>query len=140
MYISYVERPHELYHRKHWIIHNGMWYQAEFDREAQLKEFAGKLGFTYELKEEKPWPYGGIYREYSMSHPIVDMPSFYSLSEIPEDVKPIKGLSNGSIVTCYYRKTQERIEFYRPNPNASEVYDPLPIDEHVAYCTLFGTF
>lgn len=141
MHISFTEKLDDR-HRCHWIIHDGMWYLAEFQREKQLQDFAKMMGFTYELREERQTKEYGIYREYNMSLPIVDMKyHFYSPSDLPEDVEPFLALSNGSIVTCYHRKTAKQIEIYRPNPNADKsVYDPLPTIEHIGYVALHGLY
>lgn len=141
-YITSVEKTDDR-HRSKWIIHNGwQWILAEFNRESQLKEFAKQLGFTYELREEESSPTYGVYRKYDMSHQIDDKPhSFFTLAELPEGVQPIKALSNGSIVTCYHRIVADRIEIYRPNPNAApDVYDPLPISEHIGHVLRFGNY
>lgn len=67
---------------------------------------------------------------------------FWSLEDVPEGSQPIQALSNGSIVTCYFFKDvqKEEIIFYRPNPNAKEVYKPLPTASHIAYKLENGIF
>lgn len=54
--------------------------------------------------------------------------------------KPIKALSNGSIVDCLYISQKDRVLFYRPNPNCKEFYKPLPTEEHIKYVKENGTF
>lgn len=54
--------------------------------------------------------------------------------------KPIKALSNGSIVDCYYINNGKDVKFYRCNPNAKKFYKPLPLDEHIAYQKKYGSF
>ena len=98
------------------------------------------LGFTYEMREERPGIYGGIYREYNISKEIKDVKHFWKLEDLPNGVRPIQALSNGSIVTCYYHTTENLIEFYRPNPNAKEIYNPLSTMEHIAHQRRFGTY
>lgn len=66
--------------------------------------------------------------------------SFWHKSEVPKDARPILGHSNGSIVKCYWRKVNDVIELYRPNPNAKEVYKPLPLDLHIAIYKHNGGF
>ena len=140
IYITYAETPHEDYHRSRWIIRKDFWYFAEFDDEEQLRFFAQTLGFTYKLRMEKPWTFGGEYREYDMDKMIEDHYSFWHLSDLPEGAKPIKALSNGSIVTCYYVTEGDRIKFYRPNPNAKEVYHPLDVGDHIAHLRIYGCY
>ena len=145
-YISYIENVDSEYHRSHWIIHRGgtMFYFAEFDNKDQLDMFARTLGFTYELVEDRKWRNTNtIYREYKMSKNIYEpfgFGGFWKLEDLPQNVKPIKALSNGSIVTCYYRTLDNKIEFFRPNPNAKEVYNPLNIDLHIAHKKIYGSY
>ncbi len=58
---------------------------------------------------------------------------FWSLDEVPANAKPIKLLSNGSIVDGFTRREGDVINVYRPNPNAKEVYKPLELDEHIKH-------
>ena len=65
---------------------------------------------------------------------------FWSLDELPEGVRPIKALSNGSIVTCYFLNDGETVTIYRPNPNAKAVYHPMTIQQHVAHVQVYGSY
>ena len=118
------------------------WYFGRFGSMEQLEELARFLGFTYELVEERETVNNGIYREYTMSHEI-DSPcdgGFWKVSDLPEEVKPFKALSNGSIVTCYSLNDGQVIHIYRPNPNAKEVYKPLNLQDHIVHCKQYGTY
>lgn len=148
-YISYLEYPDSEYHRSHWIIHNGNkvigGIRAEFNSQEQLDIFAKTLGFTYELISESAWlgNKGNTYKEYRMSKNIVEpfgFGGFWKLDDLPEGVKPIKALSNGSIVTCYYRSLDDVIEFYRPNSNAKEIYHPLNTELHISHRKIYGSY
>lgn len=173
-YISTIEKTDEQYHRNHVIIHRDwQWHFASLETMDQLDFLAKTLGFTYELREEKKWRgKDNVYREYSMSHNLVSPcdGGFWKLSDLPNNAKPIKALSNASIVTCYFTNDGETIRMYRPNPNATEenknryrtideyenavknriyypnslefdaVYKPLPIDQHIAHCKIYGTY
>lgn len=128
-------------HRRKYIIHNGMWYFAEFDTKEQLDSFADMMGFSYELVEEREDVEGhGMWRRYSMSHEIVDPCNggFSKVEQLPAGAKAFKGLSNGSIVDCYFLNDGERIHIYRPNPNCKDIYQPLSIEEHIAYVKAHG--
>ena len=142
LFITTLDKIDEQYHRSHVIVHQDyQWHFADFDNLKQLQLLANTLGFTYTLEEEKAWFNGGTYRRYSISHKIAS--SFYlfwNREEIPVDAKPIKALSNGSIVTCYYTNDGETITIYRPNPNAKEVYKPLSIEEHIAHVKTYGLY
>lgn len=141
-YITTLDGTDSEHHRSSIIIHRDHWYFAEFDTIDQLDFFAKTLGFTYELVEESPWWRNTkrTYRRYSMSHEINDDNLFWSLSELPEGAKPIEALSNGSIVTCYYYNDGKTITFYRPNPNAKEVYKSLNICDRIAHRRIYGLY
>lgn len=61
----------------------------------------------------------------------IEESSFWKKEELPENAVLFKGLSNGSLVDCYYVHTASGSKIYRPNPNAKEVYNPLPVSEHL---------
>lgn len=63
---------------------------------------------------------------------------FWDMKEVPENAKKFKGLSNGSLVDCYYIHTENGAEIYRPNPNAKEVYKPLSLEEHLEFQRVNG--
>lgn len=147
-YLTIVDIPVSDCHRSKIIIHrqNG-YYFAEFDTVEQLDFFAQTLGFTYEQYDERvsnPGDryYYGVMRFYQLSHSI-NFPSyggFWKLSELPNGVKPIKALSNGSIVTCYHFNDGRTIHFFRPNPNAKDIYAPLSIEEHIQHQKTYGIY
>lgn len=142
--IEYVENPREAGDAQWRICKNGYtsWRFASFVNKEQLDCLAETLGFTYELVEETSTSFGK-YQRYTMDKNIVEplgYGGFWKLADLPDGVKPIKALSNGSIVTCYYLTMDDRIELYRPNPNAKEVYKPLDINEHIAHQRIYGTY
>lgn len=63
---------------------------------------------------------------------------FWSLQDVPKGAEAYTGLSNGSLVTCYFENKGGVHHIYRPNPNAKEVYMPLPLEEHIKYMQQFG--
>lgn len=142
--LTIVERTDSAWHRSPIIIHdaNRAWIIAEFESVEQLDFFARTLGFTYTAESWRETERCGIWREYKLSH-LIDKGSyggFWNLEEVPEGAKPIKALSNGSIVTCYFTNDGETIRFYRPNPNAHNVYHPLSVEEHIAHCNIYGLY
>ena len=143
-YISYIEHTDSEYHPYHWIIHLGTWHAARFDQKEQLDFFASLLGFSYSLVKRENWRgTETIYEEYAMDKNIVEpfgYGGFWKSEELPEGVKPIKALSNGSIVTCYFRTLDDQIELYRPNPNAHEVYKPLSTNLHIMHQKIYGIY
>lgn len=144
MYITTLTTIDEMRHRSHIIIHDGMFYFAEFDTMDQLQFFADTLGFSLHLTEEKPWAWNKneIYRRYEIDHKIDNncFGGFWSIDDIPESAKPIKALSNGAIVTCYFTNDGETIKLYRPNPNAKDVYKPFPLEQHITHTKIYGLY
>lgn len=140
-YLSYNSKIDERYHRRHWILHKDFdFYLAEFDTEEHLRFFAETLGFTYELKEERTEMNGGTYKEFKVSHYFKNEPYFCKREEVPAEARPVKLLSNGSIVTGYVWNDGTTIHIYRPNPNAKEVYKPMTHEDHIAYQKVMGMF
>jgi hypothetical protein len=174
-YLSTIEKVDERYHRSYVILHKDhQWHFGDFANMDQLDMLAKTLGFNYKLMEERPFldQKNNIYRKYSISHKLISPcdGGFWKLEQLPDNAKPIKALSNGSIVTCYFTNDGESIRMYRPNPNATEenknryrtveeyenavknriyypnslefdaVYKPLPIDQHIAHCKIYGTY
>ncbi len=143
-YISTLDKIDEQYHRSHVILHmDSQWHFGDFDNMEQLQFLADTLGFTFELVEERAWFNGnGTYCKYSMSHKL-DSPfggGFWKREDVPAEAKPIKALSNGSIVTCYFTNDGETIRIYRPNPNAKDVYKPLSTELHIAHVKTYGCY
>lgn len=89
----------------------------------QCKRFLDYVGVTI-----KDWDECDYVKRYQLSHNTKEM-SFQKLSDLPSDVKPIKGYSNGYLVDCYIRANGHNIEMYRPRPCDKETYKPYPIEE-----------
>lgn len=138
-YISIVAKPDPQYHRSEIILHQeNMFYLAEFSKIEQLVDFAKEFGFTFTCRKTVPSERFEWYSEYDVDRKFVEGRSFWSLDEVPSGAKPFLGLSNGSIVTCYFVNDGRTISIYRPNPNAKEVYNPLSLREHIAHQMKFG--
>ena len=133
-YITIVEKTSKRF-RSHVIIYNGFYHFAEMHTIEQLEKFSNMLGFTYTPEEVSQSEEHGKYRRYSISRTIDDRcgGGFWKLSDIPDDAKPFKAPSNGSIVDCYFLNDGETIHIYRPNPNAKEVYKPLSLEDHIDF-------
>lgn len=140
-FISIVEQTDSRLHRSKIIIHKADgFYFAEFSTMEQLELFAQTLGFTYTLREERKNAQCGLWQLFDIDRRINDSCAggFWKLSDLPKGARPFKALSNGSIVTCYFTNDGETITMYRPNPNAKEVYKPLPIELHIAHQKIYG--
>lgn len=141
--MTIVEKTDQDWQRSHIVIHciQGMYYLAEFKTVEQLDFFTKTLGFEYQAISWRETDRCGIWREYKLSHTIESDPyPFWKMEDIPENAKPIKALSNGSIVTCYFTNDGEKIRIYRPNPNAHAIYKPLSIEQHIAHQEIYGTY
>lgn len=95
----------------------------EFKTIKAFKAFAEHIGLTYRKENS------GRY----FSNQFLKDKLFWTMDELPKDCKPFYGLSNGNMVTCYAHKEGDVITFYRPNPNAKDVYKPLDMDGRRKY-------
>lgn len=142
-YLSMIEKTHD-FHRSHYIIHKGNYYFAEFDTGEQFDFFAETIGIhiteRIEYREKDYQGQDNIYISSKLSISSIKDQYFYDLSQLPKGIKPIKALSNGSIVTCYYLVKDNILYWYRPNPNSKPVYKPLSIDEHIAHRKIYGLY
>lgn len=137
-------------HRYKVIIHRGMYYFAEFPSIEAFKLFAHTIGFDYTFDHMDSCDnhlfisYFTVNRNFVEGKPHKwagwDFEYFWSKDELPSGCKPILGFSNGSLVTCYFTNDGETVTIFRPNPNATEVYHPLPLDEHITYMQTVGGF
>ena len=140
-YITIAERTDPRYHRSHIILHNDLWYLAEFETMEQLKRFSDTLGFQYELSQVREnTPRSGRFEIYHVDHEFSDDHLFARLDDLPDGAKPIQALSNGSIVTCYFHNDGSTIAIYRPNPNSCDLYHPLNLDQQIAHEKQFGVY
>ena len=109
------------------IIHYGMWHFSSCKTIEQLNKFTKVLGIEYFLHEEKD------NMKVYITNTVVKEKLFWELKELPSDVKKIKGLSNGSIVDCYFNKKENVLNVYRPNPNAKNVYKKMDFKKELEY-------
>lgn len=137
-YMSTVKKTSDKYHRSHIIIHRDSWIFFECDTIDQLDYMSKTLGFNYTMTEERESEDFGVYRRYKLDRRFRDA-GFCRTEELPKDARPIKALSNGSIVTCYYTNDGETVTIYRPNPNYKDIYKPLPIDQHISHTRIYGS-
>lgn len=110
------------------IIHDGwQWHFSRPNNKEQLDSLCKTLGINYELvKEEENW------KEFK-TNTIYQSESFTKFEDIPKDAIKIKGLSNGSIVDCYFTNNSGVLTVFRPNPNYKDIYKPMDIEKHLEY-------
>ena len=110
------------------IVHReGMFHLTRAESWDQLTELFEILNISYEIKEESEnWKEYSTKTKYQSKY-------FSRVDNIPCGAKKIKGLSNGSIVDCYFTNDNEVLTIYRPNPNCKEIYKPLDLVEHIKF-------
>lgn len=150
LYVTYLEYPklsndYNRYdgYNNPYIIHRvddlGLDYHFGcFPNKEMLERFMTFAGLTLgEMCEDRDTGLSGRYCRWKMDD-LLDDQLFTHLDSLPRGAKPFIGLSNGSLVTCYLYKEANVLHVYRPNPNYKDIYNPLPLDEHIAYCRRFG--
>lgn len=107
---------------------------ATFKTFKQLKAFIARFGGVLKITDKHIQNNGKLL--YTLDSGLVFVNakrSFWKKQEVPKNARAIKALSNGSVVKCYYTINNNVVTFYRPNPNAKNVYKPLSIKEHIAF-------
>lgn len=139
--IYYLSKP-QMGKSKCWIEENGYYgfHFASFNTLEQLKRFVAKFGGKLKVKDKINFDNGEKFYSLTCGLNFVTSGCFYDRSEVPFNSKPIKALSNGSIVDCYYTVNGDTVAFYRPNPNAKNVYEPMAILDHIKYQKENGIF
>lgn len=115
--------------RNNIVIHDGwQWHLSSSNNFDHIKELLEILGIKYSVAEEE--------ENMTLYNTDVFYKSeyFWSIEKLPKNATKIKGLSNGSIVDCYFTNIDNVLTVYRPNPNNKDVYKPLPLKEHIEYC------
>lgn len=136
--LTIVEKPSEKYHGGYkYLITNSAYGYAAFKTDEGFKAFLKQTNLKKEFISERRTPECGLLQFYRL-HGVIEEYLFWNLSELPQGVTRFTGLSNGSLVDCYYLHTENGSMIFRPNSNALEVYKPLPLAEHIAFMRLNG--
>ena len=123
------------------VIQDYNFHVASFRTLAGMAEFIKYFGlhlehietFNSDEMHRKEWK-AGIIKRYKVRERFHDAGYFYSREQVPEGAKPMKLLSNGSIVDGYTLRDGNVIYIYRPNPNANKsIYNPLDLSAHIEY-------
>ena len=126
------------------IMRDYQFYFAEFDNHNQFNTFLDTLGIDFIMDEIHNQDTTDELIIGHLSHKIIDdyAGGFWQLYQLPKKRTLIKGLSNGSIVDCYFSKDNRKkeVKWYRPNPNAKNVYVPLSTEDHIAHQKIYGTY
>ena len=115
--------------RNNIVIHDGwQWHLSSSNNFDHIKELLEILGIKYSIAEEEEnmtlYDTNIFYKS----------EGFWNMEQVPKNATKIKGLSNGSIVNCYFTNIDNVLTVYRPNPNNKDIYKPLPLKEHIEYC------
>lgn len=97
------------------VMSDSSYIFEEFDKISDFKVWADYIGLTYHKRDD------GRY----FADQFLKSEYFWKLEELPEGCKPIEVTCNGSDVCGFVRKVDDVITFFRPNPNAKEVYVPM---------------
>ena len=135
---EYCEAFDEKTNKKEYFIKSifDFWHFASFDNLRQVKKFFK----TFEIKKQEKTANRKNYKSWNINKIFVNNTTFWNLEQVPPEAKHIKALSNGAIVDCYYTISDNIITFYRPNPNAKNVYKPLDIKQHIYHHKQNGTY
>lgn len=122
---------------------NCMFHIASFKTVEQFKKFVELFNIKLNYIETINPNSEGEIKHYKTNYTIKDDTTyFWEFPKQTRNMKKIKALSNGLIVDCYIKRDNrsKTITILRPNPNATKVYNPFTIDEHIAYQELYGIF
>lgn len=110
------------------IVHNGwQWHFSRAKDKEQLNKLCETLGIKYELLKEEE-----NFKEFT-TNTVYQSEYFVDIENLPKNAQKIKGLSNGSIVDCYFTNEKDILTVYRPNPNCKDIYKPMNIEEYIEY-------
>lgn len=117
-----------------WRVDYTNFHMAEFNTIEQFARFCKKFGVLLKPRYESD-----SVEVFETNKTIIDSKkSFWKLSDLPKNAKPIYALSNGSIVRCFYTNTKRSVRIYRPNPNAKAIYKPFSTKRHIAHHKKYG--
>lgn len=102
------------------LYYNNQYVFEGFETFKRFKEWAAYVGLTYRKRSD------GRY----FANQFLESKCFWNTDELPDGCKPIKAYCNGSEVRCYVHNDGTTITYYRPNPNAKEVYVPMEQDAY----------
>lgn len=134
IYVTKIEKPDDRFHQgyKYIITLDSISYEA-YKTEKGFKFFVKSRNLKLiKTSDQETKQYGRV-ETFTDEITTIDDRYFWELSDIPNNAVKFTGLSNGSLVDCYYLNEGNKTTIYRPNPNAKEVYKPLDLNAHIAY-------
>ncbi len=112
------------------------WHFASFDNLEQVNRFFNLFG----IKKQQQIINREDFKSWNINKIFVDAITFWESGQVPEKAKPVKALCNGSVVDCYFTNVDNIVTFYRPNPNAENVYVPLDFTQRVKHEKINGIY
>lgn len=128
---EYCELYNEKEKKKEYFIKSifNFWHFASFNNLKQVEKFFK----MFDVKKQEKTAEKKNFKSWNINKTFVDSPSFWKLEQVPKNAKPIKALSNGGVVDCFYTINKNIVTFFRPNPNATGVYKPLDSWKHIYF-------
>ncbi len=120
-------------------VGDAFWHVGSFRTAVSFRRFVRRFSLTLRESDSFTTPSGVPVKGYRVKETVEDH-LFWERREIPEGARRFRALSNGSIVWCWWKRTGNRIDIWRPNPNARKVYRPLDLDRHIAFSRRNGTY
>ena len=141
-YLTVAEKTSEK-HKSLYILHNGWeWYHADTNIQEHMEDLLKFFECEAVLEETKHTADNGKIEFFNISKDIISRwdGGFWNLEQLQEKAKGRRlktfiGLSNGSLTTCYaaFDDDNNTVEILRPNPNAKEVYNTMPLSAELEY-------
>lgn len=139
LYLTVVENPSSRLHGGYkYLITNSCTSYTAYRTDKGFQDFLTRCNIRMsEVKSETQTKEFGKVQTFDLIGEI-DEKSFWSTSELPQNAIQYTDLSNGSLVDCYYVHTENGSVIYRPNPNAKDVYNPMPLNKHIEFQAING--
>ena len=141
-YLTVAEKTSEK-HRSLYILHNGWeWYHADTNIQEDMENLLKFFECDVEADHTIHTAENGKIEFFNISKDIISRCNggFWNFEQLQElansrRLKTFLGLSNGSLTTCYaaFDDDNNTVEILRPNPNAKEVYQTMPLEVEIAY-------
>ena len=105
-----------------------LWRGTAYKTDAGFKNFMNVYGLKINPKMTEYRDYRHLGRDRKIVTAMYDKKVndhyFWNMEQVPETAVKTIALCNGEYVDCYADDHGDSIDFYRPNPNAKEIYVP----------------
>lgn len=111
-----------------YVITRGAMAWTAYKTDAGFKNFMNVYGLKINPKMTEYRDYRHLGRDRKIVTAMYDKKVndhyFWNMEQVPETAVKTIALCNGEYVDCYADDHGDSIDFYRPNPNAKEIYVP----------------